>query len=141
MTRQLGRRSATDGGQRRQFWIVYRSTVPPGTTEGVLLPLLAEAAGEGRAVHEVAFNPEFLRQGQRRRRLPAAGAGSSSVSAGPGASRRLGASTITPTAPLLEVLLAVAELAKLVDNGWHALKVAFANEVDGSPRPASTRGR
>ena len=103
--------------------------MPPGTTEGVLLPLLAEAAGEGPGQHcEVAFNPEFLRQGsavadfQRPARIVVG-------ERWPGASRRLGGLYDHLTAPLLEVPLAVAELAKLVDNGWHALKVAFANEV------------
>lgn len=42
--------------------IVMRSTVPPGTTEGLLVPILEEESG--RRVHEhfeVAANPEFLR--------------------------------------------------------------------------------
>jgi UDPglucose 6-dehydrogenase len=42
--------------------IVVRSTVPPGATEGLVLPILEERSG--RHVHEhfeVAANPEFLR--------------------------------------------------------------------------------
>src|SRR5262245_44964621 len=41
--------------------IVVRSTVPPGTTEGLVLPILEDRSG--RRVHEhfeVAANPEFL---------------------------------------------------------------------------------
>jgi GDP-mannose 6-dehydrogenase len=144
VTRELGaairrRRAAAP------LLVVYRSTVPPGTTEGVLLPLLAEAAGEapgGR--YEVAFNPEFLRQGsavadfQKPARIVLG-------ERRPGASRRLGGLYDHLTAPLLEVPIAVAELAKLVDNGWHALKVAFANEVGracvaGGLDPRATMG-
>jgi len=129
VTRQLGAAIRDRRRAAAPLLIVYRSTVPPGTTEGVLLPLLAEAAGEGPGQHyEVAFNPEFLRQGsavadfQRPARIVVG-------ERWPGASRRLGGLYDHLTAPLLEVPLAVAELAKLVDNGWHALKVAFANEV------------
>jgi UDPglucose 6-dehydrogenase len=42
--------------------VVVRSTVPPGTTEGLVQPILEEQSG--RRVHEhfeVAANPEFLR--------------------------------------------------------------------------------
>ena len=44
--------------------IVLRSTVPPGTTEDRILPILEEAAG--RKVGDrlsLVFNPEFLREG------------------------------------------------------------------------------
>jgi len=44
--------------------LVYRSTVPPGTTEDVIIPLLEAASGR-RAFSDfdVCFNPEFLREG------------------------------------------------------------------------------
>jgi GDP-mannose 6-dehydrogenase len=129
VSRQLGAAIRDRRAGAPPLLIVYRSTVPPGTVEGVLLPLLAETAGEGPGPrYEVAFNPEFLRQGsavadfQRPARIVV---GERRL----GASRRLGGLYDHLTAPLLEVPLAVAELAKLVDNSWHALKVAFANEV------------
>ena len=34
-----------------------------------------------------------------------------------------------PGAPLVQTDLELAEMAKYVDNSWHALKVAFANEI------------
>lgn len=42
--------------------VVVRSTVPPGTTEKVLMPMLEEASGkkEGEGFH-IAYQPEFLR--------------------------------------------------------------------------------
>ena len=128
VTRQLGAaiRARTKEGP---LLIVYRSTVPPGTMVGVLLPLLAEAAGDGPGRrYEVALNPEFLRQGCAVAdfRQPAR------VVVGerwPGATRRLAGLYGDLNVSWLEVPFAVAELAKLVDNSWHALKVAFANEV------------
>lgn len=43
--------------------IVVRSTVPPTTTEKVLLPILEQASGKTAGIDfGVAFNPEFLRQ-------------------------------------------------------------------------------
>jgi GDP-mannose 6-dehydrogenase len=97
--------------------------------ERLVLPTLEAAAGEppGR-LYEVAFNPEFLREstavkdyyappkiviGERHR----------------GASRRLKGIYDRLDAPVFEVEFAVAELAKFVDNCFHALKVAFANEI------------
>jgi UDPglucose 6-dehydrogenase len=42
--------------------VVVRSTVPPGTAEGVVLPLLERASGKRAGTHfAVASNPEFLR--------------------------------------------------------------------------------
>lgn len=128
LTRELG------GAVRRRtqgepLLLVYRSTLPPGATQGLLLPLLAEAAGQGPGErYEVAYNPEFLRQGsavadfQHPARIVLG-------ERHPGVTRRLGGLYAGFAAPVLEVSFVVAEMAKLVDNGWHALKVAFANEV------------
>lgn len=101
----------------------------PGTMERLVLPTLETAVGEppGR-LYEVAFNPEFLREstavkdyyappkiviGERHR----------------GASNRLKGIYGRLDAPVFEVEFAVAELVKFVDNCFHALKVAFGNEI------------
>lgn len=114
----------------RPLLLVHRSTVPPGTMDGRVLPLLAEAAGEGPGSrYEVAYHPEFLRRGSAVADLAAP----ARIVVGerhPGASRRLfGLYAQDSGAPWFEVPFAAAELAKLADNAWHALKVAFANEV------------
>ena len=109
--------------------LVFRSTMPPGTMQELLLPALELAAGEppgGR--WEAACNPEFLREGSAVADFLAP----PKIVIGervPGITRRLRGLYDGISAPLLEVPYAVAEMAKLVDNGWHALKVAFANEI------------
>ena len=109
--------------------VVFRSTMPPGTMQEVLLPALAQAAGEppGRR-WEAACTPEFLREGSAVadfRAPPKIVIGERT----PGITRRLRGIYDGIAAPVFEVPFAVAEMAKLVDNGWHALKVAFANEI------------
>lgn len=51
-------------GTGRSHTLVVKSTVPPGTTAGVIRPAVEEAAGRGpgEGLH-VVVNPEFLREG------------------------------------------------------------------------------
>jgi GDP-mannose 6-dehydrogenase len=110
---------------RRRHTIVLRSTVPPGTTRALAARLAVAAKA---AVVDVAFNPEFLREGSAVSdyRNPA----KTIVGA-------IDASTATEVMALyadlpgakISTQLEVAELAKYADNAWHALKVAFGNEI------------
>ena len=62
VARQLGH-AACQRRAQRPLLLVFRSTVPPGTMESLVLPTLADAAGQGPGeAYEVAFNPEFLRE-------------------------------------------------------------------------------
>jgi GDP-mannose 6-dehydrogenase len=111
--------------------VVVRSTVPPGTTTGKVLPWLEAATGRqvGRDLG-LCYQPEFLREGQAiadfedpaKTVIAASDEDSAaqliSLYAGHGA-------------PLARTDFATAELLKYVDNAWHALKVGFANEVGG----------
>ncbi|MCS7268133.1 MAG: nucleotide sugar dehydrogenase [Geminicoccaceae bacterium] len=109
--------------------LVLRSTVPPGATETRLLPGLVEASGRAPGEgFELALNPEFLREGSALadHRAPAR------IVIGerrPGASGRLLGIYEGAAAPVFEVGYREAETIKLVDNAFHALKVAFANEI------------
>jgi GDP-mannose 6-dehydrogenase len=109
--------------------VVIRSTVLPGTLADIVVPALEEASGKKLGIgFGVASNPEFMREGsavadfntpaktvigtddeQTRQRLLELYAG-------------LPGQTIL-TEPRL------AELVKYTDNTWHALKVAFGNEI------------
>lgn len=109
--------------------VVLRSTVPPGTTEKVLIPALEESAGmkAGRDFG-VCFLPEFLREGSAVHDFlypPKIVIG---------AYEPRGASVLKRLwkpirAPLFVTSLKAAEMVKYADNGFHALKVSFANEV------------
>jgi GDP-mannose 6-dehydrogenase len=103
--------------------------VPPGTMDRLVLPTLAQAAGEGPGrLYEVAFNPEFLREATAIKDYfapPKIVIGERS----PGLTGRLRGMYEGIEAPLFEVPFAVAETVKFADNCWHAVKVAFANEL------------
>jgi GDP-mannose 6-dehydrogenase len=108
---------------------VVRSTVLPGVTEESVIPALEQASGLVVGVDfGVAMNPEFLREG-------------SSVADfhDPGRTviGQFDDKSGAAVAELYEgipgdrfrVPLRTAETVKYVDNAFHALKVAFANEI------------
>jgi GDP-mannose 6-dehydrogenase len=109
--------------------VVFRSTVLPGTVRNVLIPLLGEASG--RRVHsdfDVCFNPEFLREGSSISDFyhPAFTVIGQETSTGGDAIADLYAEI---KAPIERTTYEVAEMLKYACNGFHALKVTFANEI------------
>lgn len=109
--------------------ILLTSTVPPGTTENRVIPRLEEVSGKicGRDFG-VAFSPEFLREGSAIRDYQhppktVIGATDSRALDCATAIFRPYAQSITATS------ISVAEMVKLTDNSWHALKIAFTNEI------------
>lgn len=144
----VGTPSATDGSHSLEFvkrvatqiagalctttafhTVVVRSTMAPGTTRHVLLPLIERLAGKqcGRDFGIVA-NPEFMRE-------------TSAIAdffAPPyiviGEVDRRSADMAVALyagidAPLHRVSPEEAEMLKMVSNAFHALKIGFANEV------------
>src|SRR5207247_1875928 len=111
------------------FPVVLRSTVVPGTTEGVLVPALREAAGGQRgAALRVAVNPEFMREGSSLRDFstpPLTLVGCDDPET-VGLLRSLYAGV---EAPFVHAAVRTAEMVKYVANAFHALKVCFANEI------------
>ena len=130
VTRQLGRVLARRAPGRAPLGLVYRSTVPPGTHGGAgpADPDAGLGAGPG-AAYEVAYHPEFLREGSAIEDYRSPGRGSSSASGCAGAHKAALRHLRRPRGPLVRGPFRTAEAIKLVDNGFHALKVAFANEV------------
>jgi GDP-mannose 6-dehydrogenase len=109
--------------------VVLRSTVLPGTTEAVVIPALerfsARVAGSDFGV---CFNPEFLREGTSVHDFfhpPFTIIGQYD----PGAVEAVSQLYENLDAPLLTVPLKSAEMIKYANNAFHALKVAFANEI------------
>jgi GDP-mannose 6-dehydrogenase len=114
--------------------VVMRSTVPPGTAEDRVIPLLVRESGRelGDQLHYYS-NPEFLREGSSVRdfRSPPF----TLIGAPEGDDADILREVYAPiAAPLHVAPLRVAESVKHISNVYHAVKLAFANE-------ASTRGR
>ncbi|MHA1563813.1 MAG: nucleotide sugar dehydrogenase [Alphaproteobacteria bacterium] len=109
--------------------VLIRSTILPGTMRDRVRPLLENAsgkrAGEGFGL---CFNPEFLREGSAIEDFynpPKTVIGESDKASGDAV-----ASLYSDLdAPLIRTDIRVAEMVKYMDNCWHALKVAFGNEV------------
>jgi len=109
--------------------VVFRSTMLPTTMEHTVLPLLEERSGKKAGVDfGVAYHPEFLREGTAiadYSNPPRTVIGSTDER-----SADLVASLYAElTAPLVKCGIRTAELVKYADNTFHALKVAFGNEI------------
>lgn len=105
--------------------VVVKSTVLPGTTEGVVKKIIEETSG--REV-EVAMNPEFLREGKAIEdfmnpdRIVI------------GYESEWGKSILDEVykdfdAPKLFVNIKVAEMIKYASNAFLAMKISYANEI------------
>jgi len=110
-------------------WIVVRSTVLPGTTESVVIPAIEAASGlkAGRDF-QVCFNPEFLREGT------AVADFFNPPFTVVGVDDPMQAAPIRELygflpAHLYQIAIPAAEMIKYSCNAFHALKVAFANEI------------
>jgi GDP-mannose 6-dehydrogenase len=109
--------------------VVLRSTVLPGTAEGIVIPALEQTSGKRLGKDfGVCVNPEFMREGTAvadflEPSMTIIGAGDAQHAAW---LRELYA-----WAPgrIFETSFRSAEMVKYVCNAWHALKVTFANEV------------
>jgi len=109
--------------------IVIRSTMLPGTIEGVVVPTLEQHSGKqvGKDFG-VCINPEFLREGTSLKDFyapPFTLIGADDEESR-GALRNLYSGI---DAPVLATSVKTAEMVKYVCNCFHALKVTFANEI------------
>ena len=114
-------------GRAEPHMVVLRSTVLPGTVEGVLIPALLASAGR-RAAIQVAVNPEFMREGSSLRdfaRPPFTLVGCGD----PAAASLLRVLYKSVAAPFVQTTIRAAEMVKYASNAFHALKVCFANEI------------
>jgi len=109
--------------------VVIRSTILPGTTENILIPILERESGK-KVFKDfgVCVNPEFMREGQavhdfyNPERIVI------------GAIDKYSGDLVEDiysdiNAPIIRVDIKTAEIIKYVDNVFHGLKVAFANEI------------
>ncbi|MEK7829622.1 MAG: UDP-glucose/GDP-mannose dehydrogenase family protein, partial [Acidobacteriota bacterium] len=113
----------------RYHVIVIRSTMLPGSIESAVIPTLEASSGK-RAGKDfgVAINPEFLREGSSIydfHHPPFTLIGADDEAATNHVSRLYK----HLDAPVIAVGLKEAEMVKYTSNCFHALKVAFANEI------------
>jgi len=127
VTAQIG--AAISKFRKEDFLFTLRSTVIPGTTQKLVVPILERASersiGQG---YDVAFHPEFLREGSSVEdfyRPPKIVIGERSQ----GASRLLQTLYADLDAPKFITPVEVAEIIKYTDNAFHAVKITFANEI------------
>jgi GDP-mannose 6-dehydrogenase len=126
LAREMG---AAIAGKREPHVVVFRSTLVPGTVEGVLRPIIEEASGkrDGEGFF-LCFQPEFLREGSSIRdydKPPFTVVGANHE-------RPLELlRTLFGHLPCKFVQTAVrsAEMMKYCCNNFHALKITFANET------------
>lgn len=109
--------------------VVARSTMLPGSMRSVVIPTLEQSSGKvaGRDFG-VCNNPEFLREGTAvydYYNPPKTVIGETDALAGDMLVRLYE----KMDAPLVRTSVETAEMVKYTDNNWHALKVAFANEI------------
>jgi GDP-mannose 6-dehydrogenase len=128
LSRAVGEVADALRGRTRPHTVVIRSTVPPGTISDVVAPLLTQRSGRtlGTDLH-VASCPEFLREGSGVADFfdpPFLVVGGDEAAAA--AVREL--FHFLPC-DKYTVPLGVAEGLKYSCNAFHALKVAFANEL------------
>ena len=116
-------------GRGRQLTVVYRSTIRPGSMAEMIGPIFADAFGaDYRSAIELVYNPEFLREATAIKDYfspPKIVIGTHDG----GVSETMQRLYAGIDAPTFYTGFAEAEFTKFVDNTWHAVKVAFANEI------------
>jgi GDP-mannose 6-dehydrogenase len=109
--------------------VVARSTMLPGTVRSLVIPTLERTSGKQAGKDfGVCVNPEFLREGTAiydfdnppKTVIGATDEKSAAI---------LKALYERLKAPLIITAVETAEAVKYTDNCWHAVKVAFANEI------------
>jgi GDP-mannose 6-dehydrogenase len=126
VTRQIGRALRR---KSRYHCVVFRSTVLPGTVRNVLVPVLSRASQKrAHCEFDVCFNPEFMREGSALSdyQRPAVVVIGAETERGGDCAARLYDGI---AAPVERTTYEAAEMLKYACNGFHALKVTFANEI------------
>jgi GDP-mannose 6-dehydrogenase len=109
--------------------VVVRSTMLPGTMRNVVIPALETASGlKAGEDFGVCLNPEFLREGTAVHDYfhpPKTVIGELDRASGDVVAKIYG----HLPGPVIRTDYETAEMVKYADNTWHALKVAYANEI------------
>lgn len=126
VSRQIA--AALKPGRPEPLTVIYRSTFRPGTIETLIAPIFTSMFGSEASPVELVYNPEFLRESVAIK----------DFFAPPkiviGTFDGLPCARMTKlndglTAPVFHTGYREAEFTKFADNTFHAVKVAFANEL------------
>jgi GDP-mannose 6-dehydrogenase len=121
--------------------VVVRSTVLPGTVRERLLPILEQTSGRrAGAGFGLCMNPEFLRESSAVEDYDHPShvvIGELDPRSGRAVEQLYGAIR----APVVRTGLETAEMVKYVNNAFHALKIAFANEIGNLCKAHGIDGR
>ena len=128
VSRQIAIASADLPPRGRPLTVMYRSTMRPGSIDRLIAPIFRGFHGETLTKVELVYNPEFLRESTALKDYYAppkivVGTHDGQPSATVDELYR------NIEAPRFYVGYREAEITKFVDNSFHALKVAFANEI------------
>lgn len=126
VSREIG---AALRNKKAQHTFVLRSTVLPGTTESIVIPILENESGKKAGIDfGVVYNPEFMREGSAVADFlqpPYTILGSRNAKD----TELAGQLYKNVPCPMFETSIPVAEMVKYVSNLFHAVKVGFANEI------------
>jgi len=126
VTRQIA--TTINPKREKPLTVVYRSTIRPGTIEELILPIFETILGDGLRAVEVVYNPEFLREANAIHDYfhpPKIVVGTADGLP----NKMMDELHETLEAPVFYTKYRESEITKFVDNSFHALKVAFANEI------------
>jgi len=125
----------------KRHTVVVRSTVLPGTTRNLVIPILEAASGKKAGVDfGVAVNPEFLRESTAIKDYydpPMTVIGEFDQASGDVLAQLYSGLA----APLTRAPLETAEMVKYACNAWHATKITFANEIGTFAKAHGVDGR
>ena len=127
VTRQIA--AALSPDRKKPLTVVYRSTIRPGTMDELIAPIFRSFL-EDRTddLVELVYNPEFLREGSAVKDYfapPKIVIGTTDGQP----STAMDTLNAGIDAPTFYVPFKESEITKFVDNTWHAVKVAYANEI------------
>jgi GDP-mannose 6-dehydrogenase len=126
VSRQIA--SLINAKHREPLTVVYRSTIRPGTMEGLVLPIFEQIVGEKSGAFELVYNPEFLRESvaiEDYFHPPKIVIGTRDGEH----CKNLDRMYADIQAPVFYTKYREAEVTKFVDNTFHAVKITFANEI------------
>jgi len=128
VSRQIAQ-ALRDVSRAKPLSVAFRSTIRPGSIEELILPIFQAVLGEETATKvALVYNPEFLREGSAVKDYfepPKIVIGTHDSQPNP----EMDSLNANIAAPTFQVGYREAEFTKFVDNTWHAVKVAYANEI------------